>query len=123
MTTTTLALAVDVSRSYGERVALDRVSLSIRTGEIVGRLGPNGAGKSTLLNLLTLVRRPTSGQVELLGGDPSDAARRRQIGVTPQETGLPPASCPTCPVLCPQRTFRSGRVWSLPIRTHWSALW
>ena len=85
-----LASASDVSRLYGNRLALDGVSLQIRTGEIVGLLGPNGAGKSTLLNLLTGLRRPTSGTVSLFDGDPRDPASRREIGVTPQETGLPP---------------------------------
>ncbi len=82
--------AVDVSRRYGKQLALDRVSLTVRTGEIVGLLGPNGAGKSTLLNLLTGLRRPTTGRVELFGGDPRNPHSRRHIGVTPQETGLPP---------------------------------
>ena len=85
-----LARAVDVTRRYGEVLALDRVTVEIRAGELVGLLGPNGAGKSTLINLLVGLRRPTAGHVELLGGDPRDPARRKSIGVTPQETGLPP---------------------------------
>ncbi|GAA2327253.1 ABC transporter ATP-binding protein [Dactylosporangium salmoneum] len=84
-----LARTVAVTRRYGDTVALDRVSLDIPAGGVVGLLGPNGAGKSTLLNLLVGLRRPTSGTVELFGGDPRDPASRRQIGVTPQETGLP----------------------------------
>ncbi|MFC0029410.1 ABC transporter ATP-binding protein [Micromonospora chaiyaphumensis] len=84
-----LARADQVSRRYGEVLALDRVDLTVRAGELVGLLGPNGAGKSTLLNLLVGLRRPTAGRVELLGGDPRDPASRRQLGVTPQETGLP----------------------------------
>ncbi|UBU17247.1 ABC transporter ATP-binding protein [Nonomuraea gerenzanensis] len=86
---TVLARAVEVSRRYGEVQALDRVSLDIRAGELVGLLGPNGAGKSTLINLFVGLRRPTSGRVELLGGSPADPVVRRGIGVTPQETGLP----------------------------------
>src|SRR5258708_34009850 len=84
-----LARTVDVSRRYGENLALDKVSLEIPSGGVVGMLGPNGAGKSTLINLLVGLRRPSSGTVELFGGDPRDPARRRQIGVTPPETGLP----------------------------------
>jgi ABC-2 type transport system ATP-binding protein len=87
---TTLASALDVTRRYGEEVALAGVSLDIRPGELIGLLGPNGAGKSTLVNLLVGLRRPTSGTVSLFGGDPRDPARRRHIGLTPQETGLPP---------------------------------
>ncbi|NJP88085.1 ABC transporter ATP-binding protein [Nonomuraea sp. FMUSA5-5] len=88
---TILARAIEVSRRYGDVVALDRVSLDIAAGELVGLLGPNGAGKSTLINLFAGLRRPTSGVVELFGGSPQDPAVRRGIGVTPQETGLPEA--------------------------------
>ncbi|MFC3503799.1 ABC transporter ATP-binding protein [Micromonospora krabiensis] len=84
-----LARADQATRRYGDVLALDRVDLDVRAGELVGLLGPNGAGKSTLMNLLVGLRRPTSGRVELFGGDPRDPASRRQIGVTPQETGLP----------------------------------
>ncbi|MBB6343536.1 ABC transporter ATP-binding protein [Nonomuraea muscovyensis] len=88
---TVLARTAEVTRRYGDVLALDRVSLDIRAGELVGLLGPNGAGKSTLINLFTGLRRPTSGTVELLGGSPQDPVMRRDIGVTPQETGLPEA--------------------------------
>ena len=88
--TTVLARAVGASRRYGDVVALDEVSLDVHGGELVGLLGPNGAGKTTLLNLLVGLRRPSAGRVELFGGDPRDARNRRAIGVTPQETGLPP---------------------------------
>jgi ABC-2 type transport system ATP-binding protein len=86
-----LARAVEVSRRYGDVLALDRLSLDVAAGELVGLLGPNGAGKSTLLSLLTGLRRPTSGRVELFGGDPRNPIHRRGLGVTPQETGLPPS--------------------------------
>ncbi|GAA5070146.1 ABC-2 type transport system ATP-binding protein [Thermocatellispora tengchongensis] len=89
--TETLARAVEATRRYGDVVALDRVSIDIRAGELVGLLGPNGAGKSTLINLFAGLRRPTSGLVELFGGSPRDPARRVRIGTTPQETGLPQA--------------------------------
>jgi ABC-2 type transport system ATP-binding protein len=84
-----LARAIEVSRRYADVLALDRLSIDVHEGELVGLLGPNGAGKSTLVSLLTGVRKPTSGRVELCGGDPRDPASRRSLGVTPQETGLP----------------------------------
>jgi ABC-2 type transport system ATP-binding protein len=84
-----LARAIEASRRYGDTLALDHVTLDVAAGELVGLLGPNGAGKSTLVNLLTGIRRPSSGRVELCGGDPRLPASRQHLGVTPQETGLP----------------------------------
>jgi ABC-2 type transport system ATP-binding protein len=84
-----LARTVEATRRYGPVIALDEVSLEVPAGQLLGLLGPNGAGKTTLLQLLAGLRRPTSGTVELFGGDPRDAFRRRRLGSTPQETGLP----------------------------------
>jgi heme exporter protein A len=53
----------DVSRHYGRRRALARVSLACRSGEVLGLLGPNGAGKSTLLSILATILAPSSGDV------------------------------------------------------------
>ena len=55
----------DVSRRYGETLALDRVSLDVAPGEIVCLLGPSGCGKTTLLRLAAGVERPSSGRVLL----------------------------------------------------------
>src|SRR5688572_12066842 len=85
-----LARAEAASRRYGDVPALDLVTVDIHQGEVVGLLGPNVADKSTLLNLLVGLRRVSSGRVELFGGDPRRPESRRHIGVTPQETGLPP---------------------------------
>ncbi|GAA4716580.1 ABC transporter ATP-binding protein [Isoptericola chiayiensis] len=79
-----------VTRRFGDVTALDDVSLDVAPGELVGMLGPNGAGKTTLLSLISGQRRPDVGTVRLLGGDPRDAATRVGLGITPQETGLPP---------------------------------
>ncbi|MBI4941972.1 MAG: ABC transporter ATP-binding protein [Actinobacteria bacterium] len=85
-----VVLVEHASRSYGAVVALDDVSLGVPAGQLLGLLGPNGAGKSTLLQLLAGLRRPSSGSVRVLGGDPRSAAARARLGMTPQETGLPP---------------------------------
>jgi ABC-2 type transport system ATP-binding protein len=87
---TSLASAIDVTRRYGDELALAGVTLEIQPGDLIGLLGPNGAGKSTLVNLLVGLRRPSSGTVTLFGGDPRNPANRQHIGLTPQETGLPP---------------------------------
>jgi len=71
-----------VSRHYGRRRALDCVSITLRSGELVGLLGPNGAGKSTLLGLIATLIRPSSGSVAY-GGRPASetsAALRSKLG-------------------------------------------
>jgi heme exporter protein A len=73
----------DVSRHFGRRRALARVTLDLTAGTLTGLLGPNGAGKSTLLNILSTLMRPTGGQVTY-GGQTATAggeALRRRIGV------------------------------------------
>src|ERR1035437_533364 len=84
-----LARTMQATRRYGPVTALDGVRLDVPAGQLLGLLGPNGAGKTSLLQLLAGLRQPTSGTVELFGGDPRVAARRRRLGCTPQETGLP----------------------------------
>jgi ABC-type Mn2+/Zn2+ transport system ATPase subunit len=64
-----------VSASYGRRLALDDVSLTVRHGSLLAVIGPNGAGKSTLLKLIAGLIRPTSGSLSVLGGPPGSAAR------------------------------------------------
>jgi ABC-2 type transport system ATP-binding protein len=85
-----LARAVGATRRFGAVTALDGVDLDVAAGTVTGLLGPNGAGKSTLISLLVGLRRPDAGRVELFGGPPQEAANRAALGVTPQETSLPP---------------------------------
>jgi heme exporter protein A len=56
-----------LTRRYGERVALDEVSLTLETGQTLAVLGPNGAGKTTLLRVLATLLRPHAGELEVLG--------------------------------------------------------
>ncbi len=58
-----------VTKRFGNRAALEKVSLDLLPGEVVGVLGPNGAGKSTLLKLVTGVYAPVEGNVEVFGLD------------------------------------------------------
>src|SRR3989442_228278 len=63
-----------LTKWYGARLAVDRVSLEVRAGEVLGLLGPNGSGKTTILRILTGYLRPSSGTVSVAGLDISDAA-------------------------------------------------
>jgi ABC-2 type transport system ATP-binding protein len=59
----------DLTKQYGSRVAVNKLNLEVRRGEIVGFLGPNGAGKTTSIRMLLGLIAPTSGRVELFGRD------------------------------------------------------
>ena len=73
-----------VSRRFGDVMAVDNLTLSLGTGEIMGFLGANGAGKTTTIKMLLGLIRPSSGTVSVLGGDPSDAKVRAKIGYMPE---------------------------------------
>ena len=80
----------ELSRNYGRRRALSRVSLDCRAGEIVGLLGPNGAGKSTLLAIVSTLAAASSGEV-LYGGQTAKhigAVLRSRIGVLSHDLHL-----------------------------------
>jgi ABC-type multidrug transport system ATPase subunit len=78
-----LVTAENVSRNFGRRRALTRVTLECRAGEIVGLFGPNGAGKSTLLGILSTLSRPSSGDVRYGGRTAGEIGEplRGRIGV------------------------------------------
>jgi ABC-type multidrug transport system ATPase subunit len=80
----------DVSRHFGRRRALGRISFTARAGDIVGLLGPNGAGKSTLIGVLATLVAPTTGEVTY--GDRSarvwGAPLRQRIGLLAHELHL-----------------------------------
>ena len=79
----------DLVVSYGERRALDGVSLSVPRRAVIGLLGPNGSGKSTLLSVVAGLRPPQEGEACLFG-EPLTTAGRRRVGVVFQETCLDP---------------------------------
>ncbi|MGE9291818.1 MAG: ATP-binding cassette domain-containing protein [Puniceicoccales bacterium] len=87
--TSTFSIEADgLSKSFGELVAVEKASFSVRPGEVVGFIGPNGAGKSTTLRMLTGFLRPSSGKARIGGYDVlrQPMAARRRFGYLP-ETG------------------------------------
>jgi ABC-2 type transport system ATP-binding protein len=76
----------NLTKRFGDFVAVDRLSFQVERGEVFGLLGPNGAGKSTLIRMLTTLVPPTSGTARILGFDILRAANevRQTIGVIPQ---------------------------------------
>jgi len=80
----------DVSRTFGRRRALTRVSLTCEAGEIVGLLGPNGAGKSTLIAIIATLLAPTSGEVRYGEHVAVGAGLRARIGLLAHDLHLYP---------------------------------
>lgn len=77
----------DVCKSFGEKVALDHVSVNIPKGQIFGLLGPNGAGKTTLIRIINRITIPSGGTV-LFDGRPITQSDVEKIGYLPEERGL-----------------------------------
>jgi ABC-2 type transport system ATP-binding protein len=82
--------AVGLERSFGDRVAVDHLTLKVRAGEIFGLVGPDGAGKTTTLRMMTGLITPVAGSVRLFGLDPfaDGDAVRELIGYMPQRYSL-----------------------------------
>ena len=80
----------DLTKRYGEIVAVDHISFDVRKGEIFGFLGPNGAGKTTTIRMLTGLSRPTAGSARVLGFDiKSEMVKaKKHIGVVPEASNL-----------------------------------
>lgn len=77
---------VDVTKTFGGRRVLDRVTLHVPIGEFLCLCGPNGAGKSTLLKIILGLLKPDSGEVRVVGETPK--LGRRRIGYVPQRKGF-----------------------------------
>ena len=84
--------AEGISYSYGDTLAVDRISFSVEKGEILGFLGPNGAGKSTTVKMLTGQLVPQEGRVAVLGLDVTTDSKKihERIGVCFEEKNLYP---------------------------------
>jgi ABC-2 type transport system ATP-binding protein len=84
-------VATDLTKRYGDRVAVDGVSFTVRPGHVTGFLGPNGAGKSTTMRMVIGLDRPTSGTVTVDGARYADSpAPLRAVGALLEARALHP---------------------------------
>jgi ABC-type multidrug transport system ATPase subunit len=81
----------DITKTYGDNVAVDRLNLRVRRGEVYGFLGPNGAGKTTTLRLLLGLAKPTSGGAAVLGRAPGSSESIARIGALIESPGFYPS--------------------------------
>jgi ABC-2 type transport system ATP-binding protein len=86
-TSSAVASARHVAKTFGSTRALDDVGLEVHPGEVVGLIGANGAGKTTLLRILLGLERADEGELKLFGEPPANSSRRR-LGYVPQGLGL-----------------------------------
>ena len=79
-----------LTKDYGYTRAVDKVSFSVRRGEVLGFLGPNGAGKSTTMKILTCFLAPTAGRAVVAGHDVFDDSLevRKRVGYLPEDTPI-----------------------------------
>jgi len=87
---TSVIVADQLTKWYGPRLAVDRVSLQVEAGEVMGLLGPNGSGKTTILRILTGYLLPSSGTARIAGLDVVDdaLAARARVGYVPEDVPL-----------------------------------
>jgi ABC-2 type transport system ATP-binding protein len=84
---TAILQAQGLGKSYGRRQALADCTLEVPPGHVVGLVGPNGAGKTTLLKIACGMLAPTSGRIEVLGGEPAAGpAQLARVGYVAQDT-------------------------------------
>jgi len=81
----------NLTKEYGDVVALDGLDLTVERGALYGLLGPNGSGKTTTIEILTGQRTPTGGEASVLGVDPVEEPIevRRSIGILPEREDPP----------------------------------
>jgi len=75
-------------KKFGEVPALDRVTLDVPSGQVLGLLGPNGAGKTTLIRILLGLTRPQAGEANVLGRPPGTPDLRARVGYMPQDLAV-----------------------------------
>jgi ABC-2 type transport system ATP-binding protein len=85
-----LVRTTELTKRYGDVVAVDRLSMEVHAGEIYGLLGPNGAGKTTTILMLLGLSEPTSGEARVVGLDPAREPLevKRRVGYLPDSVGF-----------------------------------
>jgi len=78
----------ELTKRFGDTTAVDRVSLSVGSGEVVGLIGANGSGKTTTMRMLLGLIRPTSGSARIAGGEVARAVVREGVGYLPDDPPL-----------------------------------
>ncbi|MDT8896865.1 ABC transporter ATP-binding protein [Thermanaerothrix sp. 4228-RoL] len=80
----------DLTKKYGDFVAVDHLNLTVRKGEVFGLLGPNGAGKTTTILMILGLTEPTSGSIRVLGYDPTrqPLTVKAHVGYLPDQVGF-----------------------------------
>jgi len=80
----------DLRKNFGDLVAVDGISFSVKEGEIFGFLGPNGAGKTTTISMICGLLQPSDGEIRVEGLSIADHARvvKQRLGVVPQEVAV-----------------------------------
>jgi len=106
----TVLKVTDVTRRFGDVTAVDRLSLEVRRGEILGFLGPNGAGKTTTLRMLCGLLRPDEGSIEIDGSPlrPGEDRGQSLFGVSPQAVVIWDT------LTCLEQLEFMGRMYDLP---------
>ena len=99
-----------LTKTYGDFAAVDGIDFHVTQGESFGILGPNGAGKSTTMRMLGATLQRTSGELSILGRDPSDQGPtiRAHLGVVPQQDNL------DTELTVSENLYTYGRYFGLP---------
>jgi ABC-2 type transport system ATP-binding protein len=82
--------AINLTKYYGDLLAVDHVNFQVEQGEIFGFLGPNGAGKTTTIRMLTGISRPTEGTATIIGYDiqRQSVSAKEQMGIVPDVSNV-----------------------------------
>ena len=109
----------ELTRRYGRTLALDRASLSVEKGQILGLVGRNGAGKTTLIRLISGQSRPTSGELALFGASSPSALDRAR-----SRTGVMVETPAFYPYLTAEQNLEYYRIQrGIPAGAAWTRRW